>query len=82
MLGPAVAQFDFGAHRSQQLARGLDVAHLRDILQDDRLVGQQSGGHGRQGGVLGAADANGPQQRIAAANHKLIHRPVYSTGTM
>ena len=73
MLGAAVSQFDFGAHGGQQFARGFDVAHLRNIFQNDRLFGEQGGGHGGQGGVLGAADANCPQQRIAAANHKFVH---------
>ena len=73
MLRPSVAQFDFGAHGGQQLAGGFDVAHLRNIFQDDWLVGEQGSGHGRQSGILGAADANRAQQRIAAANDKFIH---------
>ena len=73
MLCAAVSQFDFGAHRGQQFARGFNVAHLRDIFQDDGFFGEQGGGHGRQRGVLGAADANCPQQRIAAANYKFVH---------
>ena len=73
MLGPAIAEFDFGAHGSQQLARGLDVAHLGNIFQNDRLVGEQSGGHAGKRGVLRAADANRAEQRIAAANDKFVH---------
>ena len=73
MLGASVAQFDFRAHGGEQFARGLDVAHLRNVFEDDRLVGEQGGGHGRQRGVLGAADADGPQQRIAAANYEFVH---------
>ena len=76
MLRAAIAQFDFGAHRRQQLALGLDVAHLRNVFQDDRLVGQQSRGHRGQSGILRAADAHRAQQRIAAANYKLVHRRV------
>ncbi len=73
MLRPSVSQLDFGAHRRQQLAGGFNVAHLRNIFQNDRLFREQGRGHGRQRGILGAADANCPQQRIAAADHKLIH---------
>ena len=35
MLGASVAEFDLGAHGGQQLALGLDVAHLRNVFQDD-----------------------------------------------
>ena len=73
VLRAAVAKFDLGAHRGQQLALGLDVAHLRDVFQNDGLFGKQRGGHSRQGGIFRAADAHGAQQRIAAANDKLVH---------
>ena len=76
MLRAAIAELDFGAHRRQQLALGLDVAHLRNVFQNDRLVGEQSRGHRRQRGIFRAADAHRPQQRIAAANYKLVHRRV------
>ena len=72
MLGTTVAEFDLGTHRSQ-LARRLYIAHLRNVFQDDGFVGQNGGSHGRQGGILGPADANCPQQRIAAADHEFIH---------
>ena len=73
MLRPSVSQFDFGAHGRQQLAGGFNVAHLRNIFQNDRLFREQGRGHRRQRGILGATDANCPQQRIAAADHELIH---------
>ena len=76
MLRPAISEFDFRTHRGQELARGLDVTHLRDIFQNDRLVGEQGGGHRRQGGVLGSADANCPQQRIAAADYEFVHSKI------
>ena len=41
MLGASVAEFDFGAHGGEELARGLDVAHLRDVFENHRLVGEQ-----------------------------------------
>ena len=73
MLRPSVPQFDLRPHRRQQLARGLDVAHLRNVFENDRLFREQRRGHRRQRGILGAADANRPQQRIPAANYKFIH---------
>ena len=73
MLGAAIAQFHLGAHGRQQFALGLDVAHLGNVFQDDRFFGKQGGGHGRKRGILGATDAHRAQQRIAAANDKLVH---------
>ena len=76
MLRASVAEFDFGAHGGEQAARGFDVAHLGNVFENDRLFGEQGGGHGRQSGVLGAADANRAEQRIAAANYELVHSKV------
>ena len=76
MLRAPVAEFDLGAHRRQQLALGLNVPHLRNVFQDDGLFGEQSRGHRRQRGVLRTANAHGAQQRIAAANDKLVHQRV------
>jgi hypothetical protein len=73
MLGASETEFDFGTHRGQEFARGFYVAHLGDVFQDDWFFGEQSGGHGGQGGVLGAADAHCSQQRIAAADYEFIH---------
>src|SRR6267154_6105960 len=73
MMGTSVAEFHLGSHRDQKLALSLDVAHVGDILQDDGLIRKKSGGHGRQRGILGAADANGSEQGIATADHKLVH---------
>jgi hypothetical protein len=73
MLGAAIAQFDLGPHGGKQLALGLDIAHLGNVFEDDRIFGENGGGHGRQRGILGAADANRPEQGIATANDKFIH---------
>src|SRR4029077_12073286 len=37
VLGAAVAEFDVGAHRGEEIARGLNVADLRNVFEDDRL---------------------------------------------
>ncbi len=73
MLRAAVTELDLGAHAGEQAARGFDVAHLGNIFQHDRLVGEQGGGHGGQSGVLGAADAHRAEQGIAAANDEFVH---------
>ena len=73
MLRAAEAELDFRSHCSQQLAFGFDITHLRNVFQNHRLFSEQSRGHSRQRGVLGSADANCPQQRVAAANYEFIH---------
>src|SRR5713226_9477555 len=80
MLRPAVSQFDLGAHGRQQLACGFNVAYLRNVFQNDRFFREQGGGHGWQGGVLGSADPNCSQQRIAAADYKFVHWLAYCNG--
>ena len=73
VLGASVAEFDFGAHGGEQVARGLNVAHLRNIFEDDRLVGEQGGGHAGKRGIFCAADADGAEQRLSAADDELVH---------
>jgi hypothetical protein len=43
VLRASVAEFDLGSHGSQQVASGLNVAHLRNVFEDDRFVGEQGG---------------------------------------
>ncbi len=74
MLRAAVAELDFGAHGGEQLALGLDVADLGDIFEDDFVFGEDGGGHAGQGRVFCAADADGAEQRIAAADYEFIHK--------
>ena len=50
VLGASVAEFDLGAHGGEQVARGLNVADLGNVFEDDRLVGEQSGGHAGERG--------------------------------
>src|SRR5262249_43348960 len=70
----AIAQLDIGAHRYQQVALGLDIPHVRNVLQNHGFFGQNSRGHRREGRVFGAAYADGPDQRVSAANYELIHK--------
>ena len=73
MLGASVAEFNFGAHGGEELARGLDVAHLRNVFENHRFVGEQGRRHARERGVLRATDSDGAEQRVAAADYELIH---------
>ena len=74
VLQLAFAQLHFGAHRSQQPPLGLDVAHLGNVFEGDFILSENGRGHAGQRRVLRARDANGADQRIAAANDELIHR--------
>ena len=73
VLGASVAEFDLGAHGGEQIARGLNVAHLGNVFEDDRFVGEQSGGHAGERGVLCAADTDRTEERFAAADDEFIH---------
>ena len=52
VLGAAVAELDLGAHGGEELALGLDVLHLRDVLEDDLLLSEDGGGHAGESGVF------------------------------
>ena len=73
MMGASIAEFDFRTHGGKQLARGLDIAHLRDVFENHRFVGEQGGRHARECGVLRATDSDGAEQRVTAADYELIH---------
>src|SRR3954466_5296817 len=73
MVCSAIAEFDFSTHGDEELALGLTVADVRNIFQDDGFVGKNRGRHGGKCRVFGAADADGPEQGIAAADNKLVH---------
>ena len=73
MMGASVAEFDFGAHGGEQFARGLDVAHLRDVFENHRFVGEQGCRHARECGVLRATDSDRAEQGVATADYELIH---------
>ncbi len=68
MMGAAITEFDFGSHGGEQAAGGFDVAHLRDVFQDDSIFGKQSCSHAGKGGILRAADAHCAQEWGAAAD--------------
>ena len=74
MRGAAVAKLHIGAHRNQQVALSLNIANVRNVFQNHRFIGKDGGGHGRQGGILCATDADATHQGIAAANYKFIHK--------
>jgi hypothetical protein len=73
MLGTAVAELDLGAHGGQKIARGVNVAHLWNIFQDHGLISEERRCHAGKSGVFRAADADGAEERFAAADDEFIH---------
>src|SRR5580704_14692329 len=73
MLGAPIAEFHVGTHGRKQIARGLNVAYLRDILENHRLIREQGGRHAGKRGILRPADAHRSEQRLPAAYYKYIH---------
>ena len=61
------------AHATQQLHGGGDILQVRDVANDDRLVGQQGGGQNRQHRVLGAGGAQLAEQRYATIDDEFAH---------
>ncbi len=76
VLGASVAEFDLGAHRGEKVARGLDVADLGNVFEDDGLVGEERGGHAGERGIFCAADADGAEEWLSAADYELVHEEV------
>ena len=71
----------FGVHRlhgnavlRQQPAHGADIVQMRHVGQHQPVIGQQPGGHQRQGGIFGAADGDDAGKRPAAADTNFVHR--------
>ena len=58
MLCAAVAEFDLGAHGSEQFPLCLNVADLGNILQYHFIFGEDRGCHAGQGGIFGSAYPN------------------------
>ena len=48
VLRAAVAKLDLGAHGDQQFALGLNIAHLRNVFEDDFVFCQDGCGHAGQ----------------------------------
>ena len=61
VLCASIAKFDVRTHRGQQVALRLNVSHLRNVFEHDRLVGEKSGGHAGERGIFCAADADGAE---------------------
>ena len=65
------------AHRDPHFHRDgehvLDIEDVRDVVQDDGLVGQERGRHHWEGGVLVALDPDGAACALSACDFKCFH---------
>jgi hypothetical protein len=68
-----LAEIGRRTHVANQLQHGRHVLQARDVLQRHRFGGEQRGAQFRQGGVLGAGNADFAAQRPSAANQELVH---------
>ena len=59
MLGAAIAELHLCAHGNKQPAFGLNIAHLRDVFEDDFVFGENGCGHAGKSGVFSAGNADG-----------------------
>jgi hypothetical protein len=59
----------------QQVGERGDVGEVRQVVQGDRVLGQETGRHQRQRRVLGAADRDGSVQGLTAADADSVHQP-------
>ena len=81
MVRPSSDRFHRDAVLRQQQRHGGDVGKPRHVRQHQPLVGEQAGGHQRQGGVLGAADADLAGERPATADADAIRVRISSLGS-
>jgi hypothetical protein len=62
---------DLDAERRDQVDERLEVADARDVLERDRLVGEERGGDDREGRVLVARRADRARERATALDEEL-----------
>ena len=59
---------DGGAEVDEQAGQGIDVGDGGDVVEDDRLLGEERGAHGGEGGIRGTGDAYGAAEDRAATH--------------
>ena len=70
--GAAVA-LDLAAQGAEDLEHVVGIRDIGDALDNDLLIGQESGGEDGERGVFGAGDINGTGKRGAAVHEKFVH---------
>ena len=66
----AVAFDKTHAHLGEQRQQGFDVLQAGDVVERDRLGGEQRGAENGQGGILGAGDGDFTLQALAAFDNQ------------
>ena len=69
------AHHDVDAVIAENALKQADVGEARDIVEDERLIGEQARDHQGQSGVLRAGDRNRAVQLLAASDANAIHAP-------
>jgi len=64
---------DGSAHVGEEFAHGNDVANHGDVVEEQRIGGEEAGGHGGECGVFCAADSYGAVEGFAAGDEEFIH---------
>src|SRR6478609_11006588 len=60
----------------------MNVAHVRNILQNHGLVCEESGGHRGQSGIFGATNADASHEGIATTNYEFIHKRLWRNSSV
>ena len=72
----AADALDVGAKIGGQVEHRLDIRDRRDVRERDGLVGEQAGGHDRQGRVLVSGRADRPRKRPRALDDESLHQGI------
>src|SRR6478672_5382779 len=71
--GPLARGHDVDAMIAEDALQLRDVGEPRHVVEDQRLLGQQSRDHQRQRGILRARDRNSAVELVAANDTNTVH---------
>jgi hypothetical protein len=71
--GPLAAHHDIDAVIAEDALKLADIGQARDIVENERLIGEQARDHQRQGGVLGAGDRDCPVELLPTGDANAVH---------
>jgi hypothetical protein len=71
--GPLAAHHDIDAVIAEDALKLADIGEARDIVENERLIGEQARDHQRQGGVLGARDRDGSVELLPTGDANAVH---------
>ena len=73
--GALAADHDIDAVIAEDALQQPHIGEPRDIVEDERLIGEQARNHQWQSGVLGAGDRDRSVELLPAADANAIHAP-------